>query len=84
MSDFEEYRQMIMNFRVSELQVLLGFAGRNKSGKKQELQLRALDLLRASHMTSILVKIRELHKLVQPSVSSPRRARSWQPASDTG
>lgn len=75
---------MIMNFRVSELQVLLGFAGRNKSGKKQELQLRALDLLRASHMTSILVKIRELHKLVQPSVSSPRRARSWQPASDTG
>ncbi|KAL3199162.1 hypothetical protein MRX96_014124 [Rhipicephalus microplus] len=67
MSDFEEYRQMIMNFRVSELQVLLGFAGRNKSGKKQELQLRALDLLRASHMTSILVKIRELHKRRFPS-----------------
>ncbi|XP_037508626.1 E3 SUMO-protein ligase PIAS2-like [Rhipicephalus sanguineus] len=84
MSDLEEYRQMILNFRVSELQVLLGFAGRNKSGKKQELQLRALELLRG-HSTPILMKIRDLHKLVQPSISAPRRTRSsWQPASDTG
>ncbi|XP_022257563.1 E3 SUMO-protein ligase PIAS2-like isoform X2 [Limulus polyphemus] len=52
---------MILNFRVSELQVLLGFAGRNKSGKKQELQYRALELLKLRN-TSINMKIQELHK----------------------
>ncbi|KAK8757874.1 hypothetical protein V5799_004491 [Amblyomma americanum] len=52
---------MILNFRVSELQVLLGFAGRNKSGKKTDLQGRALELLRV-HSTPIFMKIRELHK----------------------
>ena len=36
---------MVMSFRVSELQVLLGFAGRNKSGRKQELVTRALTLV---------------------------------------
>ncbi|KAM7311023.1 E3 SUMO-protein ligase PIAS2 [Ixodes scapularis] len=68
MSDIEEYRQMVLNFRVSELQVLLGFAGRNKSGKKQELQARALELLR-THNTPILMKIRELHKRRFPSTT---------------
>ncbi|XP_022237384.1 E3 SUMO-protein ligase PIAS2-like isoform X2 [Limulus polyphemus] len=56
-----ELRQMILNFRVSELQVLLGFAGRNKSGKKQELQYRALELLK-HRSTPINMKIQQLHK----------------------
>ncbi|XP_060825864.1 E3 SUMO-protein ligase PIAS1 isoform X2 [Bombus pascuorum] len=55
---------MILSFRVSELQMLLGFAGRNKSGRKNELQARALELLRLrSH--PIQLKIRELYKSIQ-------------------
>ncbi|EEC07489.1 sumo ligase, putative, partial [Ixodes scapularis] len=68
-------QQMVLNFRVSELQVLLGFAGRNKSGKKQELQARALELLR-THNTPILMKIRELHKWVSFS-TSPGASHTW-------
>ncbi|KFM70226.1 E3 SUMO-protein ligase PIAS2, partial [Stegodyphus mimosarum] len=55
-----ELRNMIMNFRVSDLQVLLGFAGRNKTGKKQELQGRALDLVKIKS-PAVDMKVRELH-----------------------
>ncbi|XP_031831688.1 E3 SUMO-protein ligase Su(var)2-10 isoform X2 [Nomia melanderi] len=55
---------MVLSFRVSELQMLLGFAGRNKSGRKTELQTRALELLRLrSH--PVQLKIRELYKTIQ-------------------
>ncbi|XP_037511101.1 LOW QUALITY PROTEIN: E3 SUMO-protein ligase PIAS3-like [Rhipicephalus sanguineus] len=67
MTDLEEYRQMILKFRVKEeLRVLLGFAGRNKYGKKKELQLRAFELLRDPSM-SILTKIKDLHFCRFPS-----------------
>lgn len=57
-------QNMVLNFRVSELQMLLGFAGRNKSGRKNELQQRALELLRVrSH--PVHLKIRELYKSIQ-------------------
>merc|ERR1712123_456705 len=49
---------MILTFRVSELQMLLGFAGRNQSGKKTELQDRALELLKL-HGTPVQKRIRE-------------------------
>ncbi|XP_054724066.1 E3 SUMO-protein ligase PIAS2-like [Uloborus diversus] len=55
-----DLRNMIMNFRVSDLQVLLGFAGRNKTGKKQELQGRALDLVKIKS-PAVDMKVRELH-----------------------
>ncbi|XP_015905471.1 E3 SUMO-protein ligase PIAS2 [Parasteatoda tepidariorum] len=55
-----ELRTMILNFRVSDLVVLLSFAGRNKSGKKQELQSRALDLLKLKS-SAVQHKIQELH-----------------------
>ncbi|XP_076354602.1 E3 SUMO-protein ligase PIAS2-like isoform X7 [Tachypleus tridentatus] len=54
-------QKMVLNFRLSELQVLLGFAGRNKSGKKSELQARAVELLNMNSMP-IQMKIRELQK----------------------
>ncbi|XP_034941887.1 E3 SUMO-protein ligase PIAS2 isoform X2 [Chelonus insularis] len=55
---------MVLSFRVSELQMLLGFAGRNKSGRKNELQTRALELLKLrSH--PVQLKIRELYKTIQ-------------------
>ncbi|CAB4069518.1 unnamed protein product [Lepeophtheirus salmonis] len=60
----ESLKHMILTFRVSELQMLLGFAGRNKNGKKHELQGRALELvkIRSSPMQA---KIRELYKASQ-------------------
>ena len=59
-------RNMIMTFRVSELQMLLGFAGRNKNGKKHELQARALELVQI-RSTPMQAKIRELYKASQQS-----------------
>lgn len=55
---------MLITFRVSELQMLLGFAGRNKTGRKNELLQRALELLnQRSH--PVYQKIRELYKTIQ-------------------
>ncbi|NXI40390.1 PIAS1 ligase, partial [Galbula dea] len=53
---------MVLSFRVSELQVLLGFAGRNKSGRKQELLAKALQLLRAGCSPAVQMKIKELYR----------------------
>jgi hypothetical protein len=55
---------MVLSFRVSELQMLLGFAGRNKSGRKPELQDRALELLQL-HSTPVQIKIKDLYKSIQ-------------------
>ncbi|XP_014487442.1 PREDICTED: E3 SUMO-protein ligase PIAS3 isoform X4 [Dinoponera quadriceps] len=63
-------RNMILSFRVSELQMLLGFAGRNKSGRKNELQARALELLHLRSHPAIRLKIRELYKTIQYSGTS--------------
>ena len=52
-----------MSFRVAELQMLLGFAGKQKSGKKNELQVQALELLKGRTLTtSVQNKIKELHR----------------------
>lgn len=53
-----------MSFRVSELQMLLGYAGGNKTGRKTELQARAIELLK-TRSTPVLLKIRELYKSIQ-------------------
>ena len=64
-----------MSFRVAELQMLLGFAGKQKSGKKNELQVHALELLKGRNLTtSVQNKIKELHRqrynnLIFPSSS---------------
>lgn len=55
-------QHMVMSFRVSELQVLLGFAGRNKSGRKHELLAKALHLLRPSAVPGVQMKIKELYR----------------------
>uniref|UniRef100_A0A673KTW0 E3 SUMO-protein ligase PIAS2-like n=1 Tax=Sinocyclocheilus rhinocerous TaxID=307959 RepID=A0A673KTW0_9TELE len=57
---------MVSSFRVSELQVLLGFAGRNKSGRKHELLLRALHLLRSGCSPAVQIKIKELYRRRYP------------------
>ncbi|NXT95805.1 PIAS2 ligase, partial [Anhinga rufa] len=57
---------MISSFRVSELQVLLGFAGRNKSGRKHDLLMRALHLLKSGCSPAVQLKIRELYRRRYP------------------
>lgn len=62
---------MVMSFRVSELQVLLAFSGRNRSGRKHELLAKALQLLRSGCSAAVQMKIAELYRR-----RFPRRALS--------
>ncbi|XP_021340261.1 E3 SUMO-protein ligase PIAS2-like isoform X7 [Mizuhopecten yessoensis] len=66
MADTSELKHMVMSFRVSELQVLLGYAGRNKTGRKQELLQRAIQLVQKGASVPIQIKIRELYKRKVP------------------
>ncbi|XP_061077845.1 E3 SUMO-protein ligase PIAS1 isoform X2 [Conger conger] len=73
MAESAELKQMVMSLRVSELQVLLGYAGRNKHGRKHELLTKALHLLKAGCSPAVQMKIKELYrrrfptKMVSPS-----------------
>lgn len=51
-----------MSLRVSELQVLLGYAGRNKHGRKHELLTKALHLLKTGCSPDVHMKIKELYR----------------------
>uniref|UniRef100_A0A8C3C1I0 Protein inhibitor of activated STAT 2 n=3 Tax=Neognathae TaxID=8825 RepID=A0A8C3C1I0_CAIMO len=62
----EKETNMVSSFRVSELQVLLGFAGRNKSGRKHDLLMRALHLLKSGCSPAVQIKIRELYRRRYP------------------
>jgi len=57
-------RQMILSFRVNDLQVLLSFAGKNRQGRKEELLSRALDLVKLRSVP-LQAKIREIYKASQ-------------------
>lgn len=48
--------------------MLLGFAGRNKSGRKHELLLRALHLLKNGCSPAVQIKIKELYRRRYPRV----------------
>lgn len=56
------YAHMVMSLRVSELQVLLGFAGRNKTGRKHELLTKSLHLVKSGCSPAIQMKIKELYR----------------------
>ncbi|XP_036399445.1 E3 SUMO-protein ligase PIAS1-like [Megalops cyprinoides] len=62
MAESAELKQMVMSLRVSELQVLLGYAGRNKHGRKHELLAKALHLLKAGCSPAVQMKIKELYR----------------------
>ncbi|XP_043933824.1 E3 SUMO-protein ligase PIAS1 isoform X2 [Protopterus annectens] len=62
MADSAELKQMLLSLRVSELQVLLGYAGRNKHGRKHELLTKALHLLKAGCSPAVQMKIKELYR----------------------
>jgi hypothetical protein len=52
---------MVKSFRVAELQELLGFANRSKTGRKHQLMGRALEMLKCDPGTKVRTKIRELY-----------------------
>ena len=54
-------RQMILEFRVPDLQLLLEYFGRNTSGKKSELQTRALNLVRMRPPKQLKATIWDIH-----------------------
>ncbi|KAL6113473.1 pias1 [Pungitius sinensis] len=62
MAESAELKQMVMSLRVSELQVLLGYAGRNKHGRKHELLTKALHLLKAGCSPAVHMKVKELYR----------------------
>lgn len=69
---------MVMSFRVSDLQMLLGFVGRSKSGLKHELVTRALQLVQFDCSPELFKKIKELYetryakKSSEPGPQAPR------------
>ncbi|XP_021563559.1 E3 SUMO-protein ligase PIAS4 [Carlito syrichta] len=69
---------MVMSFRVSDLQMLLGFVGRSKSGLKHELVTRALQLVQFDCSPELFKKIKELYetryakKHAEPGPQPPR------------
>ncbi|XP_064608915.1 E3 SUMO-protein ligase PIAS2-like isoform X3 [Liolophura sinensis] len=75
MADSAELKHMVMSFRVSELQVLLGFAGRNKTGRKQELLSRALSLVQKGCSMPVQIKIRDLYKKINDQLFLSARRR---------
>uniref|UniRef100_A0A3B3XCA2 Protein inhibitor of activated STAT, 1a n=1 Tax=Poecilia mexicana TaxID=48701 RepID=A0A3B3XCA2_9TELE len=74
--DSSQLTQMVMSLRVSELQVLLGYAGRNKHGRKHELLTKALHLLKSGCSPAVHMKIKELYRRRFPAkmVSHPELA----------
>ncbi|PSN48392.1 E3 SUMO-protein ligase PIAS1 [Blattella germanica] len=69
MADIKTLENMVLSFRVPELQKLLGFAGRNKSGRKTELQARAVELLRL-RSTPVQMMIKELYQSIKEEQAS--------------
>ena len=57
---------MVLSFRVSELQVLLGLANLSKCGRKMELMERALVLVERGLSVPLQLKVRELYRKYMP------------------
>ena len=63
-------QNMVMTFRVSELQLLLGLTNQSKCGRKTELLQRALGLIDRGVSVAVQLKIREIFRKYTP----PQRA----------
>ncbi|KAM4707942.1 E3 SUMO-protein ligase PIAS4 [Discoglossus pictus] len=61
-AELVEAKNMVMSFRVSDLQMLLGYVGRSKSGLKHELLTRALQLVQFDCSPEVFKKIKELYE----------------------
>uniref|UniRef100_A0A2D4FW78 SAP domain-containing protein n=4 Tax=Micrurus TaxID=8634 RepID=A0A2D4FW78_MICCO len=70
---------MVMSFRVSDLQMLLGFVGRSKSGLKHELVTRALQLVQFDCSPELFKKIKEIYETRYAKISEPGQPPQQQP-----
>ncbi|XP_060088600.1 E3 SUMO-protein ligase PIAS4 isoform X1 [Heteronotia binoei] len=61
-AELVEAKNMVMSFRVSDLQMLLGSVGRSKSGLKHELVTRALQLVQFDCSPELFKKIKEIYE----------------------
>jgi len=59
-------KNMVLTFRVSELQLLLGLTSQSRCGRKTELMQRALALVERGVSTQVQLKIHELYQRFTP------------------
>ncbi|ESN95023.1 hypothetical protein HELRODRAFT_102838 [Helobdella robusta] len=69
MTEKTDLRNMVMSFRVSELQLLLGIANQSRCGRKTELMQRALMLVEGGVSLQVQAKIKELHQKYSQRIS---------------
>ncbi|ESN94774.1 hypothetical protein HELRODRAFT_180112 [Helobdella robusta] len=62
MADKNELKNMVLMFRVSELQLLLGLTSQSRCGRKTELMQRALNMLDRGVSSHVQNKIKELYQ----------------------
>ena len=62
-------QNMVMTFRVSELQLLLGLTSQSRCGRKTELMERALALVDRGVSVPVQQKIRELYQRFIPKTT---------------
>uniref|UniRef100_A0A8D0H297 RING-type E3 ubiquitin transferase n=1 Tax=Sphenodon punctatus TaxID=8508 RepID=A0A8D0H297_SPHPU len=74
---------MVMSFRVSDLQMLLGFVGRSKSGLKHELVTRALQLVQFDCSPEVFKKIKEIYETRYAKHSDPGQPQQQHRPPDT-
>jgi len=83
---FDKLRNMVLAFRMSELQTLMVFAGRSKTGRKQDLQAKAVELCKLN-ANDINIKIKELnssmYRSIGPTSSSPPASYSSSPSTSS-
>ena len=60
-------QNMVMTFRVTELQTLLGLANQSKCGRKTELLQRSLMLVERGLSVAIQAKVREMYRKYMPA-----------------
>jgi hypothetical protein len=54
MTDYEVVRSMVLNFRLSELQTFMTFAGQGRHGRKSELQVTNTNKIKQFHLRILL------------------------------
>jgi len=69
MTENEKLRNMVLAFRMSELQCLMVFAGKSKVGRKTDLQDRAVELINIDS-SDINIKIKELSRSMYNSLGT--------------
>jgi len=57
--DYEKFRTYVRSFRLSQLQTFLAFSGQSRSGRKEDLQNKALSLVNLGSKT-VFLKIKEI------------------------